>query len=690
MKRIRVISASDTVNRYGSRLAVEALVGALWDNCELGNPLLLNHDFTRPIGWTRAVAIHMEPGLSRLVGQHLIPETENEIDHLAATLNRYLQKKLADECETELEVLRDLASDHLLGRGTPLCGGCVALVETDLAKRALPDLFSEMDRDGLIPVSKLMLVGPGVYRVGEFAVFAHPSFRRSFSRLNTLNAPFLSRIHDLPGDSLDIRIALDPDMLGLASTYRESVELEFWWGPRFDDNLTSIPTGVTRHEADKMELLFHGISRTEFWWQSRDKQHIFEAEELKDIPDTSGERARYGCRYAHSLVEEQTNTVTHLDGAVRTYSEERMIERLEAKISEFGRDTDYTKLWRVDGKIDVATWKGLLSDYFRNNRLVGEYLGAPSIKGVTAPAQRANAETGVREYVPYSIQAGDGVRVSLSFDARLSGVTERMAFSPEVLALEGERASVVEMEAIELKKALAKRRTPLHISSEGLMKYGDGYANLPLVLHGQTSTEEDLYETLDAIETLVRAWHQQEFDLVVSHHVVFPVQGKDALISVYGHVADLANWFSNPLSRPSTTIKELREWAGQVSAFLSQNYRPADDTPSLGETLKDTGILWAERRLLDEDEYLLTYSEERSALEYLVKIAKDKTSVRLLEEEKISPALALLVKDSKCSACGASYVDCQCSKLLDEDVSQRITDVRDAFVFWTDQPLTRR
>jgi hypothetical protein len=197
----------------------------------------------------------------------------------------------------------------------------------------------------------------------------------------------------------------------------------------------------------------------------------------------------------------------------------------------------------VDGEIDVATWKGLLSDYFRNNRLVGEYLGAPSIKGVTAPAQHANAETGVREYVPYSIQAGDGVRVSLSFDARLSGVTERTAFSPDVLALDGERVSVVEMEAIELKKALAKRRTPLHISSEGLMKYWDGYANLPLVLHGKTSTKEDLYETLDAIETLVRAWHQQELDLVVSHHVVFPVQGKDALISVYGHVADLANWF---------------------------------------------------------------------------------------------------------------------------------------------------
>jgi hypothetical protein len=218
------------------------------------------------------------------------------------------------------------------------------------------------------------------------------------------------------------------------------------------------------------------------------------------------------------------------------------------------------------------------------------------------------------------------------------------------------------------------------------VKYEDGYANLPLVLHGKTSTEEDLYETLDAIEPLVRAWHQQELDLVVSHCVIFPVQGKDALISVYGHVADLVNWFSSPVSRPPTTIEELRGWAGQVSAFLSQHYRPADDTPSLEETLKDTGIFWADRRPLDEDDYMLTYSEERSALEYLIKIARGKTSARLLEEKKISPALALLVNESECSACRASYADCQCSKLLDEDVAQRITDARDAFVFWTDRP----
>lgn len=134
MRWLRAVFASDTVNRYGSRLSVEALVSALWDNCEIDNPLLLSHDLTRPIGWSRAVTVHMEPGLSRLVGQQLLPEDEDEVERLASALDGYLQKKLVDEFGGEVERLRGLASEHLLGQETPHCRGCVALVEADLAK----------------------------------------------------------------------------------------------------------------------------------------------------------------------------------------------------------------------------------------------------------------------------------------------------------------------------------------------------------------------------------------------------------------------------------------------------------------------------------------------------------------------------------------------------------------------------
>lgn len=96
-----------------------ALVSALWDNCEIGNPLLLSHDLISPIGWSRTVTVHMEPGLSRLVGQHLIPENEDEVDRLASMLNGYLQAKLVNEYEEEVERLRSLPPSICSGRQRP-------------------------------------------------------------------------------------------------------------------------------------------------------------------------------------------------------------------------------------------------------------------------------------------------------------------------------------------------------------------------------------------------------------------------------------------------------------------------------------------------------------------------------------------------------------------------------------------
>ncbi len=691
MRRLRAISASDALNRYGSRFAVEALVSALWDNCEIGNPLLLSHDLTRPIGWSRAVAVHMEPGLSRLVGQHLIPENEDELGRLASSLNGYLQTKLVNECAEEVENLRRLASEYLLGQETPLCRGCVALVEPDLARRALPQLFSNEDKDGLVSIGELMPVGPGVFRVGEFAVFAHRSFRRSSSRLNTLNTPFLRRLYNLRGDQSNAKIALDSDMLGLASTYNETVELEYWWGPKFNDDLASIPTGVTRHEARQEDLMFHGISRTEFWWQFREKQHIFEAEELRDIPSTSDSTSRYECRYVHSMVHESTKQVTHLDGAVRSYSEERMVERLDTDIKHFGRNSEYTKLWRVDGVIDIQTWKRLLSDYFKDNRLVGEYLGAESSEEAEYPTRSTKSSVASERYVPYSINRGDGVRVSLCFDPRSSGVEERTLFAPEILAFDNERLRVVEMEAIELKKVLEKRGAHLHVPEVNLMKYEDGYANLPPILHGGAVVEKDLRGTLDAIGTLVRAWDQQGLDMVVSYSVTFPVEGKEATISVFGHVADLQAWFSDPLCQPPMTIEGLRTWSSKVSDSLSKSYPTAANEPGLDGTLKESGILWISRLPLEESEYTFSFSEDQRTSECELKISESKGDlIKQLELGQVSPAFAMLVTESECSACKAPYRRCSCSKLLDEGVVQKITDIGSVFMFWTDRPTGHR
>ncbi len=692
MKQLLGVSNSDSMNLYGTRFTVGALVSALWDNCEIGNPLLLRHDFLRPVGWNRPVAVHIESSLTRSVSLSLVPETQEESEQISRSLNAYLQMRLVEECKPEIEKLRSTLSPFLQGQGIAFRAECVAFVEPGLTSRVFSNVLGAQDKDGLIPLNHLTPIGPGAFQVDGLVFFAHPFFRRSLSRLNTLNVPFLERIQGIAGDEVDIEIAIDTDMVGLASTYRERGELEYWWGPKFDDNLASIPTGVTHHEASEYERLFHGISGTQFWWQSRRGQHILEVEELRDIPSVSANSAQYGCRYAHSIVQETTGQTVHFDGAIRMYSEDQMIERLTVDIAHSGRHTQYTKLWRIDGVIAIPVWKRLLSDYFRDNHLIGEYLGAPAEEKRAPYADRsAEAQPLLTEYVPYSMTDGMGIRVALSYHPCVAGNTvERRAVSLDTLSSEDEHISFVESDAIELKKALERLNASLSIA-EGIsfLNCKDFYANLPLILHSEATLPESLYTTLDAIRMLVQAWNRKGFDKVVSYSVGFPVQDRECRISVLGHIADLEEWLSHPLSNPPTSQDGIRDWAEEVSSFLGRTFHEeAHDEPPLFDTLMTSGVLLIKRRAVEGAEYRSYYSDEHRALVCELAISKDEAAwPRALETETISVAPAILILDSRCTRCGLSYPDCSCSKLLDEGVAQEITEMRIAFPFWTDRPV---
>jgi hypothetical protein len=83
---------------------------------------------------------------------------------------------------------------------------------------------------------------------------------------------------------INLRIALDDDLIGYSSTYNEQFELEYWWGPKYDDNINEIPLGVTHYECDRRQKLFSSVSGTQFWWKSDSDNLTLELEELKDTP----------------------------------------------------------------------------------------------------------------------------------------------------------------------------------------------------------------------------------------------------------------------------------------------------------------------------------------------------------------------------------------------------------------------
>jgi hypothetical protein len=685
MKHLVCVLNSDSINRYGQRFTVRGLVSALWQRHKVGMPILISHDVQRAIGWQYPFAIHFEPGLTRLTGLGLMIDDKHEAEGLSDALLDYIAE-MAAERNGEVTELRGLLATHLSGTEKVLCAKeAVALVADGLCARVFPQVFEHTDKDGLVPLRGLNPIGPGVFKIGSLAIFAHQFFRRSLSRLNTLNQPFLERIQKMSDPSLSVRIRIDPDSVGLASTYTDYQELEYWWGPRFSDYLSEIPAGVSHHEASELDRIFHGISASQFWWQSRDGKHIFETEELRDIPTSTAEGAGYGCRYAHSIVDEESGRIDHLDGAVRRYSEQEMIKRLDVNISRAGRHTEYVKLWRLDGVIPISSWKSLLSDYFRDNHLIGEYFGARETFEYDAGSEPRSQ---IQKWVPYSMRQGDGVRIALSFhECETELQPERSVVSLDTFTSDASVSSYVESWTAELEKALSRMGEPLSISDETtFLTYKDLYANFPLIRHKKLSGPGAIRRTIEALRTLIRSLRLRGYDQVASYNLAFDVEDKEVRVSVLGHVNDLDEWLKQPLSEPPVSPDEIFEWSEKVAEFLRQKHPEAGDTPALTETLMPSGLLLIRRQTL-WDNIDIKYQETERGVTYSLRIPESEQALgELVEKGALVPAAAYVKVESKCTKCQQSYRSCPCSKMLDSGVAEEIVKARFFRPFWTDRP----
>lgn len=185
MKQLPAVFATDAINRYWTRFSVGTLASILLDNAEIGNPSPLSHDSTRPIGWTLPLAIHFEPGLTRLTGCMLVPETREDREQLRILQQEHLNR-LAQERSVEIAELKALLAPHLQGEERLLFKDGVALVGPGLATRVFPQAFALPDKDGLFDLNQLAPIGPGAYRFGDLVLFAHPFLRRSLSRVVSL------------------------------------------------------------------------------------------------------------------------------------------------------------------------------------------------------------------------------------------------------------------------------------------------------------------------------------------------------------------------------------------------------------------------------------------------------------------------------------------------------------------------
>ena len=679
MKTVTAIFGSNLVNRYGMIMPVPVLASALdqaWNN---PLPSSIGHDIHRATGWNNAIALHLQPGLARLFGAIHYAENPAEMD----TVRHVLDNAISRHIDT-LDKISVNAQLH--------ARGCVAFHDSGLARRVFPSLFSKCDKHGLIPLSGLKSVGPGVFEIEGLLLFAHRFFRRSLSHYNTLNDPFLERLSATAEDQkLDVRIALDEDLVGHPNTLLKNIELQYWWGPQFSDKLEEIKIGVTRHKADESERFFNAVSATDFWWYEQDGRKTFECEEIRDlnVPSMGESASEFGCRFVHSILVPDNTKSIHLDGSIRLYSEDLMLERVDKDIMHFGRRAKYTKLWRVDGPLPVEAWKALINDYYRDNHLVGEYFGGKEEgeEEVRPKAINIDEACSIHEFAPCTMSRGDGIRIAISFHPHSEKTSTRTIEPIEHFNKGDGWVDYIEACTVELVKLIKRRGGAIDIPDNvAVIAYEDMVTNLPLIEHCDAESLRHAQFTAEAVRDYCLALKERKHDRMFGFHVSVRFADRDVHFSFAAHVDDMCTWLQSDRARLPEDIAMIGEWAEEASKWLTETFPKASDNPPMENMIKLTGLLTVDRKFLAPGEFDFPQTDHYPPIISLVRCPAIERALPLVKEKGLVVTTAFILKASECHKCHGSYQECECIKTIDPDVSQMITNAEMFGVFWTDRP----
>jgi len=378
------------------------------------------------------------------------------------------------------------------------------------------------------------------------------------------------------------------------------------------------------------------------------------------------------------LNDDETQPV-HLDGAIRRYDDESMLRRVDQTIYEAGRNAEYTKLWRIDGTLDVATWKELITHYFRDNWLVGEYFGAPP-EPESEPIVLAAPVDPHTEFVPYDLTPADGVHLQVSYFEKCEGrLAEREIVSFDCLT-NGETLYFIDPMAVEIVKRLRRSSLPVEVPQDLVrVKFWDCVYNLPVFAHHGRDAVEHGVRTLDTIVTFLSDLARNFNDRLVSFTIAADYEDREVRFSWAGHLIAIVQWFERcGVVLPETT--------GEVSGWVERNYESlntcfgtAHNERVLHELLQESGMLVFQRSFLDPDSYDVVRSETTGEL-----------GVVLLQEptvtHQLSPALAFEILEYRCARCGLEYEECPHCKFEETAIGCRIVRSNVLGAFWTNRP----
>ena len=698
MEKYQGVAITDGVNRKNHILPLNAIIKAYRDTWNTVIPMNLGYDRTKPIGYTMLTGVYMEPGKAYVTNESAIMETDEEYEKMREMIMAYDYKIFCEEHRKELDTLINrlgcILSDKF--RVAPV-GQAVAIKDKDIVSRLFPEWSGTM-KDGLADVRDLEPVYtrsengekgflvPGVYHKEGYLLFAHQFFRRSLSILNTTNEEFFNsfeKMRDVP--DVEIKLPIDMDMIGLVGTEHPELEYQYIRGPHFNDDLDCIPEGVTCHENEHYDNVFSNLLSTQFYWHIQDGKRTFECEELCDKENVSfddGQTMLWGCRYVHSMINPSTGLPTHLDGAIRLYNDEQILERIDSKtdISKCGKNSEYIKLWRIDNDFSVAMWKELISSFYRENALIGEYFGGVDEK-FDQIRKESNEHNSVvkrpNNFAHIELNEGDGVRIFFRYTNKFDIAEDRDIgiYNKDAFILQDrKKIKIIDADTVTLLKYLKRKGLGLRIPITSMIAFNDMIFNFPTLCCKSLHVADIV---ITAIKELCQAWVRKQDDRLISFGLMVDLTDEAGHISFAGHVNDFVKLFD---SVPHLSDVAFEEW---VEAIYQENnkFKLGGDYPDKFRLIHGDVVCF--KRLIVHPDKIRKMWMEDGCVHAQFNMSKEEGD-ELIQHKVISAPFYRIIQD-KCNKCGRDYTQCTCVKFIDEDVSDEVVKADLLGLIWTNR-----
>lgn len=693
MHKSLTILNTDRLNKYGHLIALSAMEDMVWMKATEGVPMHVGHDMHRPIGAMIPFGLFFEPKLVRSLGLSLIPEDDEETKQILNFKKYSTIKNVKDEVEKNDGKLYNEVKEHINSDFKYIETGTLSIYNADIVKRVFKELESFQDKDGLIKLKDInknftyKFQGVFLHNSLPLCIYAHSFFRRSLSRHNNFHFIFLDELMSFQNnDDITIKLALDWDLIGYSPTFLQSMEYEYWFGPKYNDDISKIQRGLTKHNCSEFEREYYGISTTEFFWKDNENLKEFELEELREngAPTMND---FFGCRYMHSIYDTTKSTFVHFDGAIRGYNSDLYFERIDQNMTDFGRRSEYKKLFRIDGKLELSNWKSLITNYMQDNPLIYEYFDIK--KPESELNKKQEPKTLIQQLVPHSMNRDDGIKLLVSYHKKNE---EYEDFSHsisiyDIVNVNGIDKDVIEDEAIEIKKALNRLGKDLHIEVNTLFgNFKDEYWNIPCIFHSATNPTQDVKITLEALRTIFKKMVEKGFDTIISFTISWNLEDKEVRVSSLGQVENLFNWISNfqyiPIERDNFKI-----WLDEQRTYLNSTFEGSIDKPLLQDICQFDGVLYLKRKIVEPKFNLEPFLDENTLSCRFSIPDNDEEKYKEIVNGNIRPVMSYIVKKAKCGISNQDYHRSPYSKILDDDAYMIVEKIEELTFYWSDKPI---